>query len=319
MGYLRLSVTDSEEAKRQNGRSTPRLFASRLFGSLSASEIERLIGAFARNGVAKVRFTGEPLLRDDLLEIVAAAARTPGVHTVALTTNGLRLADLAEELMWAGLQRVNLDLDTLDRDKFWDLTGQDALLETLTGLEAALASGFAAVKVNVVVRRGVNDGELPTFCDLGRETRAEVRFVELTSHDLSPEAWRVQYISAAEMRARLGALEPLPRRGHASARRYLLPGGGIAGFISPVSEPFCDGCNRLHVNAAGKLRPCVHAPFAADLRPLLSHPDLDTRLGAILAHMGHLKRPQTRPAIIPTRCRPLRTPRLVERQLRVLR
>jgi len=316
VGYLRLSVTDAGDLRR-DWRAP---FSGQIEGSgsvLSAGEIERLIGAFARNGVAKVRFVGEPLQRPDVLEFVAAAARTPGLHTVALTTNGLRLADLAEELVWAGLQRVNLDLDTLDRDKFWDLTGQDALLETLAGLEAALASGFAAVKVNVVVRRGVNDGELPAFCDLARETRAEVRFIELTSHGLSAEAWRTQFVAASEMRAMLGALEPLPRRGHATARRYLLPGGGIVGFISPVSEPFCDGCNRLHVNAAGKLRPCLHASFVADLRPLLPRPDLDTRLHALLAHLGRLKQPSA--PLTQIRRRPLRAPRLVERQLRVLR
>ena len=310
MGYLRLSLTEH---------------ASPSDGILSAGEIARLLGAFARAGVTKVRFIGEPLRRDDLLEIVAAAARTLGLRTVALTTNGVGFADRAEDLLWVGLQRANFNLDSLDRGTYWDLAGEDVLPEALAGLEAALALGLERVKVNMVVRRGINDQELPAFCDLARRTGAEVRFAELMPDGRDLRTWSAGYLPAGEMRARLGALEPLPSRGHSSARRYLLPGGGVIGFISPLSEPFCPPageCRRVHVTACGKLRPCARAPFAADLRPLLSLADLEVRVSTILAHLGQLKQPRARPAPAGRTALPRRSPTrgggIPGRRLRVL-
>jgi cyclic pyranopterin phosphate synthase len=288
VGYLRLSVTDPSNSAR---------------ASLSTEETGRLLNAFARNGVSKVRFTGEPLLREDVLELVSAAARTPGLGTVALTTNLPRLADLAEELLWAGLQRVNVNLDYPDGEA----------RQTLARLRAL---PFESVRANVVVRRGVNDDALPGFVALGRETGAEVRFVELLPPGLDLRAWRAEFVPMEEMRAQLGAVESLPSRGHASARRWRLAGGEVVGFISPVSEPFCEGCRRLHVSASGKLQPCLRAPLTVDLRPLLPRPDFATRLGALLTHLGHVKQPP------PREPRPRRRPKYrlhpVERRLRVL-
>lgn len=288
MGYLRLSVMDPGSAR----------------APLSTEEVRKLLAAFARRGVSKVRFLGEPLLREDLLELVRAAAHTPGLGTVALTTASPRFAEHAEELLWAGLQRVNVNLDL-------------PTSEGRFGLEAARDLPFEMVKVNVVVRRGANENALPAFLALGRELEAEVRFIELLPQGLDLQAWRKEFVSVQEMRAQLGEMAPLPSRGHASARRYRLAGGGIVGFISPISEPFCEGCRRLHVSATGQLRPCLRAPLALDLRPLLARPDFETRLGALLAHVGHVKPPGPR-------AKPGRRPRvargtgLPQRQLRVL-
>jgi cyclic pyranopterin phosphate synthase len=290
VGYLRLSVTDP---------------SSSVHAALSTEEIGRLLTALARNGITKVRFTGEPLLCEDLPELVSAAAHTPGLGTVALTTASPRFAERAEELLWAGLQRVNVNLD---------LPSSEARL----GLEAARDLPFEMVKVNVVVRRGVNDDALPAFLALGRELEAEVRFIELLPQGLDLQAWRKEFMPVQEMRAQLGEMAPLPSRGHASARRYRLAGGGIVGFISPVSEPFCEGCRRLHVSAAGQLRPCLRAPLTLDLRPLLARPDFETRLGALLAHLGHVKQPPHREPRPRRRPRVARGTGLPQRQLRVL-
>jgi cyclic pyranopterin phosphate synthase len=261
--------------------------------------------ALARNGITKVRFTGEPLLREDLPELVSAAAHTPGLGTVALTTGSPRFAERAEDLLWAGLQRVNVNLD-------------HPTSEARLGLEAARTLPFENVKMNVVVRRGVNDDALSAFLSLAHELEAEVRFIELLPQGLDLSAWRAEFVPVEEMRTQLGEMELLPPRGHASARRYRLAGGEIVGLISPVSEPFCEGCRRLHVSAAGQLRPCLRAPLTLDLRPLLARLDFEARLNAVLAHLGHVKQPPHRGPRPRRRSRVARGTGLTQRQLRVL-
>jgi cyclic pyranopterin phosphate synthase len=299
--YLRLSITDECDmqctyCKPQGAAILP------TTSKLSIREITTLVRAFAENGITKVRLTGgEPLARPDVVKIVEVVAGTPGIETVGLTTNGVGLAELAPDLARAGLQRVNISLDSLDRDTFCRITGRDALDTVLHGLDTTLRCGFGKVKINTVVMRGVNDSEVPAIAALahppipplvrGGEGGApvEVRFIELMPLGHSRDVWRDLHVPASEIRSMLGSPAPLPYEDGSSARLYSMPGGGVVGIISPVSEAFCGGCNRVRVTCAGKAKPCLRLPMEVDLRPLLDEPDLAEKLGRALAGWASCK------------------------------
>ncbi len=310
--YLRLSITDRCDLCCTYCRPGEQPVTPD--DSLSASEIAILVDAFAQNGITKVRLTGgEPLVRDDVVETVRSIARTPGIETVALTTNGTRLPQLASELRGAGLQAVNISLDTLNPETFRRIAGQDRLQEVLSGIEAAVQCGFDKVKINTVVMRGINDGELPAIANLARTMPVDVRFIELmplagqahavgarlvppaTGYQAAQGAplqrceteWQAMYVGAEEIREILGDLTPMPGERGSSARLYSIPGGrGAIGIISPMSEPFCDRCSRVRVTSSGALKPCLRLPIEADLRPILHERDLIARLGELLSRLG---------------------------------
>ena len=290
ISYLRLSITDRCDLR--CAYCTPfRESFSRAGAVLSADEIALLVEAFARNGVTKVRLTGgEPLLRDDVVKIVERIARIPGVATVGLTTNGIRLQELARDLANAGLRRVNISIDSLDRETFRRITGGDALDAVLRGVDTALRCGFEQVKVNTVVMRGVNELEVPAIADVARRLPVEVRFIELMPLGHGTREWQAMHVPAAEIRGMLGDLEPLPFESGSSSRRYRLAGsGGVVGIISPVSESFCDHCNRIRVTCSGKLKPCLRLAVEEDLRPLVNAPDLANRLGVLMDRLSSHK------------------------------
>lgn len=290
ISYLRLSITDRCDLR--CAYCTPFRDSFPHAGDvLSADEIDVLVRAFALNGVTKVRLTGgEPLLRDDVVEIVRRIARVPGIGTIGLTTNGIRLRDLARDLAEAGLQRVNVSVDSLDRATFRRITGRDALDDVLRGVDAALRCGFEQVKLNTVVMRGVNELEVPAIADLARRLPVEVRFIELMPLGHGTREWQAMHVPAADIRQALGELEPLSNERGSSARRYRLAGSrGVVGIISPVSESFCDCCNRIRVTCSGKLKPCLRLAVEEDLRPLLNAPDLAGRLGALMDRLSGCK------------------------------
>jgi len=289
LSYLRLSVTDRcDMACSYCIPYRKRLAHAQDDAVLSVDEIDVLVDAFARNGVTKVRLTGgEPLVRDDVVEIVRRIAGTTGIATVGLTTNGVRLHELAPELARAGLQRVNISVDSLDRETFRRITGADALDEVFRGIDAAIACGFEKVKLNTVVMRGINDTEVASIADFAGRLPVEARFIELMPLGWATQQWRAMHVPAAEIRAALGRLEPLPYENGSSARRYTRAGSEAAvGIISPMSEGFCDGCNRIRVTCSGKLKPCLRLPDEEDLRPLLHAPDLTSRLGEVIGRLS---------------------------------
>ena len=290
ISYLRLSITDRCDLR--CAYCTPyRESFSHAGDVLSADEIALFVSAFARNRVTKVRLTGgEPLLRDDVIEIVRRIAGTPGIATVGLTTNGIGLHEAAQDLAEAGLQRVNVSVDSLDRATFRRITGRDALDDVLRGVDAALRCGFEQVKLNTVVMRGVNEQEIPAIADLARRLPVEVRFIELMPLGHSSREWQAMHVPAAEIRRTLGDLEPLPYEPGSSARRYTLAGSrGVVGVISPVSESFCEQCNRIRVTCSGKLKPCLRLAVEEDLRPLVNAPDLVSRLGDLIERVSGCK------------------------------
>lgn len=235
---------------------------------LDDSELLAIVEAAARCGVNKVRITGgEPLLRPGIAALCGHIAQVEGIATVAITTNGTRLAPLAAALRRAGVQRVNLSLDSLNPARYRELTRGGDLSAVLAGLEAALAEGFERVKVNCVLIGGVNDGEIGDFVALTRAMPVEVRFIELMPMGECARWPQERFLSAETVLERVPELMPCGSEG--VARRYRLPGAmGAVGLIRPMSNAFCGDCDRIRVTADGRLKPCLHSGEELDLRGL---------------------------------------------------
>jgi cyclic pyranopterin phosphate synthase len=240
---------------------------------LRFEEIERLVDVFLGLGVDKIRLTGgEPLLRRDLDVLVAALAERPLVRDLAMTTNGVLLAQQARALADAGLHRVTVSLDTLRADRFRGLTRADDLDRVLDGIAAA-APLFPGLKIDAVIIRGVNDDELADLIEFGRRHGAEVRFIEYMDVGGATQ-WAMQrVVSASEMLERLanvyGRISPLVETSSAPARRYQLPDGTVFGVIASTTAPFCSDCDRSRLTADGIWYLCLYAARGVDLRGAL--------------------------------------------------
>ncbi len=318
ISYLRLSLTD-----RCNFRCSycsPLAMESHE-DPLSRPEVQRLTGIFAGLGIRRVRLTGgEPTLRRDLAEIVGDVAGCAGIEEVALTTNGQALEELARPLRAAGLTRLNISLDTLQPARLRDLSGRAASLERITaGIAAAQAAGFEGLKLNVVVMRGVNDGELAALARFGWRYGATVRFIELMPFGqgvpvplgeiksllqaqgirLEPDASR-GWGPAHHMRgfAEGGAAEGGAAEGGTAGGRlaegWLAAGGlaasGLLGFIGAMTDNFCEGCNRVRVAANGTLRACLGGREQVSLKALLRDGTPDEAIGDEIRAALMLKR-----------------------------
>jgi len=249
---------------------------------LRFEEIERLVALLSTMGVHDVRLTGgEPLVRREFPTLVAMLSAIDGIRDLAITTNGFLLERDAEALVEAGAMRFNVSIDSLQRDRFYELTRRDALDQVLRGL--ARLGEFPQVqpiKVNAVALRGFTEDEVPAFVELARGGRYEVRFIEFMPLD-ADHAWTAdQVLTGAELHALIDALhplEPLEREPSATARVYRFADGqGRIGLINPVSEPFCGDCNRIRLTADGRLRTCLFSLNETDLRgPLRAGADDD--------------------------------------------
>lgn len=288
--YLRVSVTDrcnlrcvycmpAEGVKWQSHESIMRY-----------EEIAAIVRVAAKEGISEIRLTGgEPLVRKDLSDLVHQIAQINGVHDISLTTNGILLEDQAQELSTAGLNRVNVSLDTMSAEKFQRITRGGEIDRVLRGLEKAEEAGLTPIKINVVILKGVNDDEIHAFANLTRIHPWHIRFIELMPirnqkswGDGFPEPKRM-YLSNQEVIAILVSqgLKKMDRStGSGPANEYQIPGAkGTIGFINPMSQSFCERCNRLRLTSDGNLRPCllsdVEVPIlealrkGEDIRPLL--------------------------------------------------
>lgn len=266
--YLRLSVTD-----RCNCRCTYCMPAGGvpMLGHkdiLSFEELTEVVTACAQLGVRKVRLTGgEPLVRRGLPELVRMIRAIPGVEELAMTTNATLLAPVAAELHHAGLDRLNVSLDTLDVARYAELTRGGSLEDALAGLAAARDADFSRTKVNCVLMGGVNDADVPRLAELARTEPIDVRFIELMP--MGPCAgWpKVRFVPAETVLEAVPGLVPLRRDG--VAELWHAPGwAGNVGLIRPMSHRFCDGCSRIRVTADGRLKPCLHSAAEIPLRGL---------------------------------------------------
>jgi len=253
---------------------------------LDFEEIATLVDAFASLGVDRVRLTGgEPLLRRDLPELVAQLAARPAIRDLALTTNGVLLAEQARALRAAGLHRITISLDTLRADRFQAISRFDELPAVLAGIDAAAAAGFDALKIDTVVMRGRNDDELAALVDFGRSRGAEVRFIEYMdvggATQWSPDAVVPRREMLARLTERFGPIQPLPGRDSAPAERFSFADGTTFGIIASTTEPFCAACDRSRLTADGLWLLCLYARGGLDLR----HP---LREGATREELEHL-------------------------------
>jgi cyclic pyranopterin phosphate synthase len=283
-GDLRISITD-----RCNFRCTycmPEEGMQWLPRSevLTFEEIERLARIFVeRYGVRGIRLTGgEPTVRAHLPVLVEKLARLGA--DLAMTTNGATLRHLAHGLREAGLRRVNISLDSLDRSRFEQMTRRDELLNVLDGIEAAVEAGFEPVKINAVVQRGVNDDEIVDLATFGRERGVEVRFIEFMPLDATGHWVNDDVVGQDEIVAAISAVYPLeqvPARGAAPADRWrYLDGAGTVGVIPTVTKPFCGDCDRVRLTAEGQFRTCLFATDEFDLRAAMRAGEDDDQLAA---------------------------------------
>jgi GTP 3',8-cyclase len=255
---------------------------------LTFEEIERLVRLAVEMGIEDVRLTGgEPLVRRDFPVLLGMLARIDGLEDLSLTTNGYLLERDAGALVEAGLQRVNVSIDSLQRDRFFQMTRRDSLPQVLRGLDAiARHPEVHPVKVNAVAMRGFTEEEALPFADFARSTSFQVRFIEFMPLD-ADRSWEPDSVlTGDEIRAiieRVHPLEALPRERSATARVYRFRDGrGEIGFINPVSEPFCADCDRIRLTAEGKLRTCLFSMHETDLRAPLREGAGDDELEQIV-------------------------------------
>ncbi|MDA8234239.1 MAG: GTP 3',8-cyclase MoaA [Clostridia bacterium] len=287
INYLRISITD-----RCNLRCIycmPQEGVPLTNSILRFEEFEKIVRSAVGIGIRKVRLTGgEPLVRKGVIEFISRLAAIPEIDDLALTTNGILLADKAKALKEAGLTRVNLSLDTLRGDRFAEITRGGKLAEVLLGIKEAFVVGLEPVKVNMVVMKGFNDDEVLDFAGMTREFPIHIRFIELMPIGESDNWCKDRHIPVKEIKKMLDPLGKLERAkigaGNGPARYFRLPGApGTIGFISAISSHFCDSCNRLRLTSEGQLRLCLHSKTEVDLKTPLRQGASEEELAHIIA------------------------------------
>jgi cyclic pyranopterin phosphate synthase len=285
---LRVSVTDRCNFRCQYCMPADGLPWLEREQILRFEEIERLVRLLIEMGVEDVRLTGgEPLVRRDFPRLVAMLAAVAGLKDLSLTTNGYLLERDADALVAAGIDRVNVSIDSLQRDRFYAMTRRDALPQVLRGLAAiARHPRVRPIKVNAVALRGFTEQEAIPFAEFARSNAFQVRFIEFMPLD-GDRAWEPDAVlTGDELRRIIDAVHPLeqrPREPHATARVYRFRDGrGEVGFINPVSEPFCADCDRIRLTADGKLRTCLFSLHETDLRGPLREGASDDELEQIV-------------------------------------
>jgi cyclic pyranopterin phosphate synthase len=256
---------------------------------LSFEEIERFVRAAVPLGITKLRITGgEPLVRRDLPRLIEKLAAIPGIRDMALTTNAVLLEQHARNLYGAGLRRLNIHLDTLDRERFKQITRRDDLLRVLAGIDAAVAAGFEKIKLNVVAVRNLVEPDIVPLARFCRERGFEPRFIEFMPLD-AQSLWDRRKVLLADdiialISSEIGPLEPVPDADPAApATEYrYIDGRGSIGIIASVSKPFCMNCNRIRLTSDGKLRYCLFAIDETDVKPLLRSGATDEEIQSVI-------------------------------------
>lgn len=286
VGDLRISVIDHCNFRCSYCMPAEGLPWLRREELLTVDEIEQLASLFVRLGVHEIKLTGgEPTTRPELIEIVARIRSIDERLDLSITTNGFRLAQLAEPLRKAGLDRVTVSCDSLLRHRFAEMTRRDALDAVLDGIGSAERAGFGAMKLNCVVMAGTNDDEVLGFVELARRSGYDVRFIEYMPLD-ADQAWeRSKVVASSDLRRRIETRHPLvaaPDGGPAAHYRFADGAPGSVGFISSVTEPFCEACNRVRITADGQLRTCLFALEETDLRTAMRDGATDASLESLI-------------------------------------
>lgn len=293
--YLRVSVTTRCNLRCVYCRPSDLNYEERRDEFLGFDEMLRVVRLLATVGLKKVRVTGgEPLVRRGVVDFIGEIARVPGIRELALSTNGTLLAKYAEDLARNGLQRVNVSVDTLDPAIFSLMTGGGRLESVLDGIRAAEEAGLTPIKINAVVTRGFNDDQVEELAALTLTREWHVRFIEYMPIGGDRELYERRFVPAAEVLARLerrfGPLQKLDWSGTAAAREYRIEGArGNIGLITPMTEHFCAGCNRLRLTADGKIRPCLLTEIETDIMGALRSGRSDEELLELLGVASQFK------------------------------
>ncbi len=274
INYLRVSITD--QCNLRCMYCTP-ISSQKLanIDLLSYEEILRIVTLAVDLGIKKVRLTGgEPLVRRGVMDFIRQLAALPGLKEIRLTTNGVLLPDMIDDLYDAGIRKLNISLDTLQPEKFKKITGRDQFAKVWRGIERAREMGFKAIKINAVAMRGINDDEIVDFAQLTIKNPFQMRFIEFMPIGKAASGQKDKFISSAEIIeciSKLGQLTPMEQHKlHGPARILKLKNSiGSLGFISPLTNHFCDTCNRLRLTSEGKLRACLLTDQEADLKTVL--------------------------------------------------
>ena len=256
---------------------------------LTFEEILRLVEILAAQGVDRIRITGgEPLVRKDLATLIGLIKSVPGIKDIALTTNGILLADQAQSLRDAGLDRLNVSLDTIDPEVFERITRRKGLDKVLNGIKVAQAVGFTNIRINAVSMVGISETEIVPMAEFCRDNNLELRFIEFMPLD-GDEAWQTnQVLSGDQVREMIsrevGLLVPAERKdlSQPAVDYGYVEGNGSVGFINSVTQPFCGDCNRMRVTAEGKFRNCLFSGEEWDVRELLRGEATDAEIEALI-------------------------------------
>lgn len=289
INYLRISVTD-----RCNLRCRYCMPADGFSNIipreqiLSFEEIVRITQAAARLGISKIRLTGgEPLVRHGIVDLISKISAVDGINEIALTTNGVLLAEMAEDLKRAGVTRVNISIDTMDPEKYARITRGGDLNRVLAGIEAAKKAGLTPVKLNVVALGGFNEDEFGDFIELTRNEEYIVRFIELMPIGHADVGESYGFISNQEILSRFPQLVPVENEKYSVSDDFRLPDGkGKVGFISALSNHFCAACNKIRLTSDGKIKPCLHSNEEIDMKGPLALSDEDL-LEELRKSIGH--------------------------------
>ncbi len=273
INYLRISVTDRCNFNCIYCRPYERVKILDRAQLLSFEEIVKFIRLTVKWGIKKIRLTGgEPLIRKNIAQLIGMISRIEEIEDIALTTNGTILEDFAREFKKEGLSRINVSLDSLNRKNFMQITGYDELSKVLRGIKTAREAGFNLIKINVVVIKGVNDGEVSDFIEFSQKNSLPVRFIEyMPINGVGEEKW---YISNETVKKKIekrwGPLEPTYFSGAGPAEYFTIGKSSTPiGFISFITHPFCKKCNRVRLTSEGKLRPCLISNFELDVKSAL--------------------------------------------------
>jgi GTP 3',8-cyclase len=293
--YLRISLTDRCNLRCVYCMPSVRMQFMPNPELLTSTEMLLVVRAAAAAGFQKVRLTGgEPTLRPDLVELVRAIRATPGIRHITMTTNGLRLRSLAQPLKEAGLDRVNVSVDTLDPQKFRQITRGGRLEHVWEGITAADRVGLCPIKLNTVIVRGLNDDEVLALAQLTLTYPWEVRFIEVMPLAGVADMAQQGVVRSADLRAQLeAACGPLVELGMTASepvRRYRMSGAkGTIGFISSISDPFCSTCNRIRLTADGRLHLCLLRDGEVDLRSAIRSGATQDQIERLIRHAVTLK------------------------------
>jgi len=240
----------------------------------------KIVKAAALLGINKIRYTGgEPLVMKDIDKLIYETSKQPGINEIAITTNGILLNDMAADLKKAGLKRVNISLDTLDREKYKSITRIGNLNKVMESIDKCLSLGLKPVKINTVLMRGFNDTEFEDFLNLTREMQVEVRFIELMPIGEGIKLYDKSKISFMEILKNHPELTQMENEKSSTAQMYKLEGAkGKIGFISPVSCKFCSDCNKIRLTSIGTIKPCLHSKEEINLKQYLNNEDMLTNV-----------------------------------------